>query len=274
MLGQADPIYTIAFQGMWCLADRRGLLEDRPARIKAEIFPYRDVDIESIIAWLCENDFIVRFSHGNTRMILVKKFREHQHPHPNEARSKFDVPESELLTMMSLNVITLVPHSHDKVCQLQSDSLILCTTDSLIPESSITPYGRNTAKARARGARKQLGGGQNMLSPDNGPGRLQDALKARDAIIGMIPDEDGSGRQVTANKSVLLDRLKAILDSRPDVTPETLIEAWVLYIRTSPKFLKAPQYFFGSKENQNSEYSANYQQYMLEIMSNHGWNNG
>lgn len=113
-----------------------------------------------------------------------------------------------------------------------------------------------------------------MLSPDNGPGRLQDALKARDAIIGMIPDEDGSGRQVTANKSVLLDRLKAILDSRPDVTPETLIEAWVLYIRTSPKFLKAPQYFFGSKENQKSEYSANYQQYMLEIMSNHGWNNG
>lgn len=270
ILGQADPIYTIAFQGMWCLADRRGLLEDRPARIKAEIFPYRNVDIESIISWLCENDFIVRFSHGNTRVILVKKFREHQHPHPNEARSKFDVPESEILTMMSLNVITLVPHSHDKVCQLQSDSLILCTSDSLIPdplipEGSITPYGRNTTKARARGARKHPGGGHKLLDAETSPNRLQDALIARDAIIGMTPDEDASGRQIAANKSVLLDRLKTLLESRPDITPEMLVETWRLYLRTNPKYLKAPQYFFGSKNNQKSEYSANYEQYLLEL---------
>lgn len=264
ILGQADPIYTIAFQGLWCLADRRGLLEDRPARIKAEIFPYRNVDIESIISWLCENDFIVRFSHGDTRVILVKKFREHQHPHPNEARSKFDVPESELLTMMSLNVITLVPHSHDKVCQLQSDSLILCTSDTLIPEGSSIPSSHTTTK-RARSARKHPGGGHKLLDAETSPNRLQDALIARDAIIGMTPDEDASGRQIAANKSVLLDRLKTLLESRPDITPEMLVETWRLYLRTNPKYLKAPQYFFGSKNNQKSEYSANFEQYLLEL---------
>lgn len=36
VLGVADPIYTILFQGLWVLADREGRLEDRPMRIKAE----------------------------------------------------------------------------------------------------------------------------------------------------------------------------------------------------------------------------------------------
>ena len=36
VLGVADPLYTILFEGLWVLADREGRLEDRPLRIKAE----------------------------------------------------------------------------------------------------------------------------------------------------------------------------------------------------------------------------------------------
>ena len=31
LLAVADPLYTLVFEGLWCLADREGRLEDRPA---------------------------------------------------------------------------------------------------------------------------------------------------------------------------------------------------------------------------------------------------
>ena len=42
LLGTLAPEVTLLFMGLWCLADKDGILEDRPLRIKAEIFPYRD----------------------------------------------------------------------------------------------------------------------------------------------------------------------------------------------------------------------------------------
>ena len=33
VLGVADPIATLLFIGLWTLADRRGILEDRPLQI-------------------------------------------------------------------------------------------------------------------------------------------------------------------------------------------------------------------------------------------------
>jgi hypothetical protein len=39
VLGTAVPILSLLFSGLWGLADREGRLEDRPLRIKAEIFP-------------------------------------------------------------------------------------------------------------------------------------------------------------------------------------------------------------------------------------------
>lgn len=61
ILGVADPLYTLLFEGLWLLADRDGRLEDRPLRIKAEIFPYREgLDMSAMLDWLQANGFIVR----------------------------------------------------------------------------------------------------------------------------------------------------------------------------------------------------------------------
>lgn len=292
LLGSAHPDYTLTFIGLWLIADRDGILEDRPARIKGKLFPYREVDIEASLRWLSQNNFIVRYEHDAVNLIFVCAFDKHQRPHNHEVGSKFKKPnvlkQQDMTNSVdsSVNlvrhvlplvdqVLPLVGHvvplvEHVGTCQPDSlipDSLIPDTLipDPLIPEGSITPYGRNTTKARARGARKHPGGGHKLLDAETSPNRLQDALIARDAIIGMTPDEDASGRQISANKSVLLDRLKTLLESRPDITPEMLVETWRLYLRTNPKYLKAPQYFFGSKNNQKSEYSANFEQYLLEL---------
>src|SRR5690625_577204 len=41
ILGEADPIYSLLFIGLWTLADKEGRLENRPKRIRAELFPSR-----------------------------------------------------------------------------------------------------------------------------------------------------------------------------------------------------------------------------------------
>lgn len=89
VLGVADPLLTLLFEGLWLLADREGRLEDRPLRIKAEVFPYRDgLNIEEMLNWLDANDFIIRFSVDGKRYIQIDNFTKHQNPHKNEPPSE------------------------------------------------------------------------------------------------------------------------------------------------------------------------------------------
>lgn len=92
VLGVADPLLTILFEGLWCLADCNGVLEDRPLRIKAEIFPYREIsDLNIFLQELEMMGFITRYSHAKTALIQVNKFIEHQKPHPTEKGSGYPV---------------------------------------------------------------------------------------------------------------------------------------------------------------------------------------
>lgn len=88
LLGSADPLYTILFAGLWCMADRAGRLQDRPARIKAELFPYRDLDIETYLQWLLDAKFIDRYTTKRGSVISVREFLKHQRPHKSEPQSE------------------------------------------------------------------------------------------------------------------------------------------------------------------------------------------
>jgi hypothetical protein len=93
VLGVADPIYTLLFEGLWLLADREGRLEDRPLRIKGEIFPYRDgLDINELLNWLQANGFILRYVADGVKCIVVLEFVKHQNPHKNEPESILPAP--------------------------------------------------------------------------------------------------------------------------------------------------------------------------------------
>lgn len=72
ILGVADPLYSLLFEGLWVLADRAGRLEDRPLRIKGEVFPYRDgLDMDAMLNWLQENGFIQRTEVDGLRTINI-----------------------------------------------------------------------------------------------------------------------------------------------------------------------------------------------------------
>jgi hypothetical protein len=79
--------YRILFQGLWCEADREGRLEDRPRRLKAELFPYDSVDVDAGLSALVNAGFIARYTVAGQRYIEVLKFAKHQNPHKKETPS-------------------------------------------------------------------------------------------------------------------------------------------------------------------------------------------
>ena len=49
VIAQMSPLARIAFEGLWCHADKSGRLEDRPARLKVLILPYDSADFEALL---------------------------------------------------------------------------------------------------------------------------------------------------------------------------------------------------------------------------------
>jgi hypothetical protein len=82
----------IAFQGLWCQADKAGRLEDRPARLKIQVLPYDDIDMEDVLSTLAEHRFIVRYEHAGRRLIQVRTFGKHQCPNKKEPESTIPAP--------------------------------------------------------------------------------------------------------------------------------------------------------------------------------------
>lgn len=72
----------LLFQGLWGLADWCGRLEKRSKRIKAEIFPYDNVDIDACLQELEDHGFIMTYGEG--KYLWVINFQKHQACHKNE----------------------------------------------------------------------------------------------------------------------------------------------------------------------------------------------
>ena len=116
--------YRLLFVGLWTIADRSGRLEDRPKRIKMEVFPADDVDIDRALDSLQDRGFVVRYVANGTPYIQVTNFERHQNPHKNEAPSSIPAPEQHGASTVQ------APEQHGAT---HADSLIPC---SLIPEKT------------------------------------------------------------------------------------------------------------------------------------------
>lgn len=92
VLAEIDPLGRLLFQGLWCLADREGRLEDRPKKIKAELLPYDDCDADRMLQQLHDREFILRYEACGKRFIQVLAFSKHQNPHVKEAASQIPAP--------------------------------------------------------------------------------------------------------------------------------------------------------------------------------------
>jgi hypothetical protein len=94
----------LLFPALWQIADRKGRIEDRPAWIRTQAFPYEDMDAEEVNELLNElakpkrhsprapEPFIVRYEVDGRRYIQIVNFERHQHIHPNEPPSQIPAP--------------------------------------------------------------------------------------------------------------------------------------------------------------------------------------
>lgn len=122
-----DLTAMVLFEGLWCIADRDGILEDRPARIKADIFPYlNSLDINGELTKLERWGFIQRYESSGSKLIFIPNFCKHQNPHHTEKRSEWTKPP---LKSNGCGITVKTPLSNG---EYPADSLI---PDSLIPDS-------------------------------------------------------------------------------------------------------------------------------------------
>lgn len=97
----------LLFIGLWTLADREGRLEDRPKRIKMEIFPCDNFDMDDLLSQLNKAAFIIRYKADNINYIQITNFIKHQMPHHKEIASIIPAPDGhKQITRHSYEVST------------------------------------------------------------------------------------------------------------------------------------------------------------------------
>lgn len=88
MLVERPIAVRLLFIGLWTLADREGRLENKPRKIKLEIFPYDDVDVTDLLRQLEEDEFISTYEADGKLVIQIENFLKHQTPHGTEKDSE------------------------------------------------------------------------------------------------------------------------------------------------------------------------------------------
>jgi hypothetical protein len=123
---ELGPWARLLFIGLWAVADREGRLEDRPKRIKMEVFPADVVDVDALLTEIAGHGLIRRYSVHGANLIWIPGFREHQNPHRNEKSSELPAHPED-------NIATLPEHSRNAPTD-PAESLNL-NPDSLKPDT-------------------------------------------------------------------------------------------------------------------------------------------
>lgn len=152
LLGEADPLYTLLFVGLWTIADKEGRLENRPKRIRAEIFPYKfDVDLTLALDWLKDESFIAVYEFEGKSYIQINNWKRHQTPHHKEVDSVIPSPEyvsKEKEKQRLAQEQAMIEASKEQEQSKESASSPLIP-DSLITDSGFSDTGEETADADA-----------------------------------------------------------------------------------------------------------------------------
>ncbi len=226
-LAELDPLSRILFTGLWCLADREGRLEDRPKKIKAEILPYDDCNVDALLDSLMNagEQFIIRYEVDGMKYIQISNFKKHQNPHKNEVPSS--IPEySRKGASNSRKIVS----DTEKIGSTRADSLNLIpdslSTDSLSTDSLNREIEAEAADDPKRDNINQSIGTESIHFAEKNFGRALSPAEAED-ILGWIetfkaqgsPDPDviviaglkrcvdNNTRKMSYLKGILLDWL-------------------------------------------------------------------
>lgn len=226
LLGQLDPILSVLFAGLWCLADKSGILEDRPMRIKAEVFPYRMIDAAQFNGYLTELSrlgFIVRYIQDDTPLIHITNFAKHQSPHHTERASQFSLPTAPESAGCDLTVKSPLGDGGNP-----PDSLIHPFIDSSIQEKKAPSPSRARQSAEKKGI---------LPIPE-------ELLPFLETLTRDWPRRSHDGRRVTILRPK--DSWEKICKNRGDDDPKIPVNAALAYLDTNPtQYVIGMDNFFG-----------------------------
>ena len=148
-LGACSAFARLLFAGLWTLADCEGKLEDRPTRIRVELFPYDlDLDIESTLSELSDRDLIVRYGvegEDKRRFIFIPGFQKHQYISASERKGGSQLPNVPS-TYKSMRQVSdkshtctiLEPDKFDTSMVPVSDQYVSCARDLTTDNGQLT----------------------------------------------------------------------------------------------------------------------------------------
>lgn len=140
ILAELEAFDRLLFIGLWCLADREGRLEDRPKRIKMELFPCDSYDVDAGLESLRNAGFINRYSFEDFHVVEILNFSKHQNPHGSEKDSILP-DDNGFLTVNDRNRNVVVAgksrkvHVKETLVNVKPPLENALIPDSLIPES-------------------------------------------------------------------------------------------------------------------------------------------
>lgn len=68
----------LLFIGMWNFADDKGNLEAHPGKIKAQVFPSDNIQVEPLIGELVKGNFVLQYEREEKTYLHIRTFLKHQ----------------------------------------------------------------------------------------------------------------------------------------------------------------------------------------------------
>jgi len=224
-LAQCSSYARLLFAGLWTLADRRGRLEDRPLKLKGELFPFENVEVESLLQELLESEgnFISRYEIEGKRYIQIENFHKHQNPNLKEVESVIPPYISEKHSASTMLDTTKIVPSTKKTLP-NTASLLIPSTFHLTHESDANA---------------------SLCVNDNGLENNENAKLAEEGMLYLSSLNSPNHSNIAWVSGFLGIQFQELEASRPDLSKQQILSVWrdtcdtaVANNATAPKWFK------------------------------------
>jgi hypothetical protein len=137
-LSEVPALGRLAFIGLWTLADYKGCIECNFKKIKAQVLPYDECNLEELLNALEQFRFIRYYFVQGKRYIKIENFERHQNPHKNEREAGSDIPDIGQKDNEN-NDLTQDGTKPDFIGTTRADSLNLIPDSPLLNPDSLNP---------------------------------------------------------------------------------------------------------------------------------------
>lgn len=143
-LSELNPLARLLFIGMWTVADYKGCFEYKPKRLKVQLLPYDECNVEELTINLEKSGFIAIYTVQGQQYGKVINFEKHQNPHKNEREKGSELPDIDQKDEENPKFtkdLGNIEINHDENGTDRADSLnlipdsLLLKPENLLPES-------------------------------------------------------------------------------------------------------------------------------------------